>query len=363
MNSSAKSPNSPNKKIGAKFWSVFILALIGTFLYHRHQADRPTTPEAPKELNIFAFSDYFPEPLLRSFEQKHGIKVRYDVYSSNEELLAKLQAGATGYDLIVPSDYMVRTLIQLNLVQELNKEKIKNLENLAPEFQDNSYDPGAKFSVPYTWGTTGLIYDATKVKTPPESWQDIFKPEYAGRISLLDDVREVMGAMLRLEGHSANTTDQAALKLAQERLKKLKPSIKLFSSDPKQHVLNGDIWIAHVYSGDANQLMRENPNLKYVVPNEGGVIWIDNFAIPKSAPNPEMAHAFIDEMLNPETAKAITEELLYASPNQAIEKLLAEEDLLPRQIKKMKKGQLEFLEDLGTTTEYIDQLWSEARAL
>lgn len=345
-----------------KWILVLIAAIVVGVTFGLKKKTNNQTETQKRIFHLYAMSEYFPASVLKDFEQKHNVEVRYDNFASNEELLAKLQAGATGYDLIVPSDYMVRSLIGSNLLLPLDLTQIPNSKSLAAEFQNSPYDPGNKHSIPYTWGTTGLIYNSKHVKPKKESWDLVFQKEYAGHISMLDDVREVMSAMLRSEGQSANTTDDGKLKLAQQKLKKLKSNVRLFSSDPRQHLISEDIWIAHIYSGDANQLTREHPELKYFVPSEGGVIWIDTLAIPKTAPNPDLAHAFINLILDKEVAKTISDELLYASPNAAAEPLLAN-DLKPSQIKKLKKGQLEFLEDLGPANEKLDQLWTEAKTL
>lgn len=188
--------------------TLFLAFLI--FMKPRSLKETGTNTSGPtRTLHLYAMSDYFPETVIKTFEARCNCRVSYDVFSSNEELVAKLQAGATGYDVIVPSDYMVRALISGGLVQPLNKTLLPHFKNLADSFQDAPYHPQSRHSVPYTWGTTGLIYNSKKVKPKALSWELVFEKEYAGRISLLDDVREVMGAMLRIQGHSANATDEA----------------------------------------------------------------------------------------------------------------------------------------------------------
>ncbi|MDZ4676199.1 MAG: spermidine/putrescine ABC transporter substrate-binding protein [Oligoflexia bacterium] len=343
------------------FLVLFVVA--GLWAFSKYRAARiEIQSDAPKKtLHLFAMSDYFPAKVIKDFEVKNNCQVRYDNFSNNEELLAKLQAGAEGYDVIVPSDYIVRALIASKLVMELDKSKLSNYKNLANDFVEVPYDPGSKYSVPYTWGTTGLIYNTKFVKTPIESWNALFQKEYAGHISLLDDEREVLGAMLHKLGYSNNSVKKKELEEAQKLLIKLKPSIRLFASDPKQHVLSGDIWIAQIYSGDAQILMRSNPELKYVTPKEGGTVWIDTMAIPLKAHNIELAHAFINYILEAQVNKEITEELGYSSPNKAAESLISEEVLRPSHLKKIQVGHLEFLKDLGVHSEMWDQLWTEAK--
>lgn len=323
-----------------------------------------TQAEAKKQvLHLYAMSDYFPDQVIKDFEEKNNCEVRYDNFSSNEELLAKLQAGAVGYDVIVPSDYMVRALIKSNLLLELDKTKLSHLNNLSGGFVTAPFDSGNHYSVPYTWGTTGLAYNSKHVTGTVDSWNVLFDPKYKGHISLLDDEREVLGAMLYKLGFSINTTSKDQLIQAKKLLVSLKPSVRVFASDAKQHLLSGDVWIAHMYSGDAHQVMKTNPEVKYITPKEGAVVWIDTLAIPKGAKNVDLAHAFINMILDTPAAKEITEQLLYSSPNNSLEKKVAE-DLRPSYLAKMqaKVSHLEFLEDLGAGTEMWDQLWTEAKS-
>ena len=168
--------------------------------------------------------------------------------------------------------------------------------------------------------------------------------------------------MLHKLGYSNNTTNKKELEEAQKLLIQIKPGVRLFASDPKQHLLSGDIWLAQIYSGDAEQVMKTNPELKYVTPKEGGVIWIDTFAIPTSAHNSDLAYAFINNILDPQVEAMITQTLLYSSPNQAAESLIANESLRPSYLRKLKSAKLEFLKDLGTDSESWDQLWTEAKS-
>jgi spermidine/putrescine transport system substrate-binding protein len=342
---------------------LLVILIAGLWAFTKYRSARLEVQNtAPKRtLHLFAMSDYFPEKVIKDFEAKNNCEVRYDNFSNNEELLAKLQAGAEGYDVIVPSDYVVRALIAGKLITELDKSKLSNYKNLAKDFVEVPYDPGSRFSVPYTWGTTGLIYNTKFVKKPIESWNALFQKEYSGHISLLDDEREVLGAMLHKQGYSNNSTKKSELEEAQKLLIKLKPSVRLFASDPKQHILSGDVWIAQIYSGDAQILMRSNPELKYVTPKEGGTVWIDTMAIPQKAHNVDLAHAFINNILDAQVGHDITEALGYSSPNKAAESMISEEVLKPSYLKKIQVGHLEFLKDLGADSEKWDQLWTEAK--
>ncbi len=315
----------------------------------------------PQTLHLFAMSDYMPSEVIQSFEKKFNAKIKYDNFSNNEEMLAKFQSGAKGYDVIIPSDYMIRALVEGGYLVDLDHSKLPNLKNIAKEFVDTPYDPKNKHTVPYTWGTTGLIYNSKLVKESITSWKQLADPKYKGKVALLDDSREVFGAMLRSAGHSCNSTKTDDLRAAQAELIKIKPSVRLFSSDPKQHVLSGDIWIAQIYSGDAFQINKKKPELRYVVPKEGATVWVDTLAIPKSARNTELAYAFLNYLLDPVIGAKVTEELGYASPNKAAEKKIKDKTLKAQNIVKLGASKLEFLKDLGSSADQIDQLWTEAK--
>jgi spermidine/putrescine transport system substrate-binding protein len=345
------------------FILVFAVAAVWGFAkYKSAKLELAQATMHKQTLHLFAMSDYFPANVIKEFESKNNCEVRYDNFSSNEELLAKLQAGATGYDVIVPSDYMVQALIANKLITSLDKAKIPNFHNLGKDFVQVPFDPGSHYSVAYTWGTTGLIFNTKFVKGDIDSWDVLFKKEYSGHISILDDEREVLGAMLQKLGYSVNTTNKTELLAAQKLLISLKPHVRLFASDPKQHLLSGDVWISQIYSGDAHQVMKTNPELHYVVPKEGGIVWIDTLAIPQRAQHEDLAYAFINTILDPSVAAILTEQLLYSSPNQAADALITDEKLRSNFLRKLSVGHLEFLKDLGANGEAWDQLWTEAKS-
>lgn len=336
------------------------ILLFANFLRNIHAKDNARGNQCT--LTLYAMSNYFPETVLKSFEQVQNCKVRYDNFSNNEELLAKLQAGVKGYDVIVPSDYTVRLLIAGNLLLELDKTLVPNLKNISGDFLNAPYDEGGKHTVPYSWGTTGLIFNSKMIKEPVDTWDVLFRDEYAGHVSLLDDQREVMGALLKKLGYSTNSQNTREVTEAKNLLIKLKPKVRVFSSDPKQHLLSGDIWIAHIYSGDARQLTNTNPDFQYVVPREGGVIWADTMAIPRGAKNVTLAHAFINHVLDAQNARITSEELMYSSPNAVIESMVELDFLKPSYIHKLPLNLLEYLQDLGAATTVWNQMWIEAKS-
>lgn len=278
----------------------------------------PTTPPAVSDtLNLYAWSEYVPQQMLDDFSTKYGIKVNYDTYSSNEEMLAKLQAGASGYDVIIPSDYTVAIMIKQDMLEQIDVTKLSNFGNLDPRFTNRDYDPGNKYTIPYQWGTSGLVYDKTTVPSEPKSWSDLWDPAYKGRLVLLDDEREVMGMALRVLGFDPNTTKEDELNQAEQKLIELKPNILKFDSDaPETAIISGEAFAGMVYNGNASLALAEDPNVVYICPTEGCSIWFDNLAIPKGAPHKDAALLFLDWVLDKNESVLITVEFPYSNPNK-----------------------------------------------
>lgn len=275
------------------------------------------------ELSLYTWTNYVDPPLVEAFMTQTGIRVTYDIFNSNEIMLATFQAGkGSAYSILYPSDYKVEEMIELGFLSELDHTRIDGLSNILPQFQNSAYDPGNRHSIPISWGTTGLIYDADRLNPGPEDWNFLWEnlDKLERRITLLDDVREVMGATLRSLGYSYNSTNPQQIKQAYERLVVLKPAIASFNTDAwKEQLLAGDLVLAMVYSADAVRLTKDNPdrNLKYVIPKSGTSLWSDTIVMPKTAPNPEAAYAWINYMLQPSVAAQITQRQYFATPNQA----------------------------------------------
>jgi len=256
--------------------------------------------------------------MLDDFSKKYGITVNYDTYSSNEELLAKLQAGATEYDVIQPSDYIIAPLIMDGMLAPIDVTQLSNFKNLDPRLINRDYDPGNKYSVPYQWGTTALIYDKTKVPSEPKSWIDLWNPAYESRLVFLDDEREVLAMALEILGYDRNSTSEAELTQAEQKLIELKPNILLFDSDaPESVIITGEAWAGMVYNGNATLAFQENPNVEYICPTEGCTIWFDNLAILNGAPHKDAAMLFLDWVLDAQQSALISTEFGYLSPNKA----------------------------------------------
>jgi spermidine/putrescine-binding protein len=322
-------------------------------------------------VNFYNWTDYIDPELLTMFEEECGVKVIYDTFSSNEDLLAKLQAGASGYDLIVPSDYMITIMIQLELLRELDHANLPNLVNLAERFRNTPYDPGNRYSVPYQWGTAGIGYDLDVVGEVPTSLAALFDPEqaqkYAGRISLLNDSREVIGAALKYLGYSLNSTDPAQLEEAKQVILAIKPYLATFDSDTYSDLLvSGETVIGLAWNGGVYQAIFDNEerNLGFSFPDEGDTIFTDNLAIPKSAPNPYTAEVLINYLLEAEHAAMITNVTYYASPNEAALPYINDEvkddpGIFPPE-EALGKG--EFIIDVGEATQLYERIWTEIKS-
>lgn len=288
------------------------------------------------DLALYNWSEYIDDEQLAEFQSEFGVGLTQDTFDSNEAMQAVVSQGNSGYDVIMPSDYMVGIMASAGNLQPLNAAAIPNLSNLDPEFADRPFDPGNVFSAPYQVGTTGIAVDTDVVGTDfPRSWGLIFDPaisdQYSGKITLLNDPREVLGAALKYLGHSVNTTDQGQLDEAKDLVAAAKSNLAAFDTDSADELLvSGETAIAHGYSGDMfGQIIEtDDPDrYEYFVPQEGGVRWIDNMAITFDAPHPCTAHTFINWLLDGEQGAALTNFNYYDTPNAAAVAGL-DEDLL-----------------------------------
>ena len=289
----------------------------------------PAVKGSADQLFIYTWAGYTDNALLNRFAEKTGIRVVADVFSSNEEMLARLQAGgARAYSIIYPSDYMVVQMTELGLLSPLDHSSLGGLDRLKKQFQNPVYDPGNRYSVPLSWGTTGLIYNTEQLKEAPEDWNYLWehKQELARRMTLASDVREVMGAALRMLGYSLNSTNQEQVKQAYEKLVELKPAIASFTTDAwRPQMLTGDLKVAMCYSSDANEVISDNDKLKYVVPKSGSSLWTDTLVIPKGSPNPEAAYKWINFLLQADVAASLVERLSFSTPSEDAFSLLTPE--------------------------------------
>ena len=326
--------------------------------------DKSKESKSDKVLNIYSWADIYSPELITAFEKKYNCKVNYDVFANNEELLAKIQAGGAQYDLIQPSDYMVATMIKLGLLEELNSDKIPNVKKRNTLFKKPPYDPEGKYSVVYTWGITGIVYNTKYVKEIPTSWADLWKPEYKGRTILLNDSREVIGIGLKKNGFSNSSKDANEIKVAVEDIKKLATNILAFDTDTvKQKFIAEEAWIGTMWSGDAIFANRDNKNLEFVVPKENVTIWADNLAIPKGAKHKELAQEFINFVFDKEQSIKNYEAIGYINPDKDALELHSEayrnNPIVKTSLAAIPKG--EWLVDVGEQLPLYDRYWTEIK--
>jgi spermidine/putrescine-binding protein len=329
----------------------------------------PTALPLAKELHVFNWSEYIDLQIYADFEAEYGVHVVEDTFASNEDLLAKLQAGATGYDIIVPSDYMVAIMIEIDLLAELDLDNIPNFANIDPKFKDPPYDPGNKYSVPYQWGTTGIGYNSEAFDEAPDSWTYLLDPEvasqYAGQISMLNDARETIGAALKYLGYSLNTTNEQELEEAKQVLIRQKEWVKTYDSEQYEDLIAADeLLLAHGWSGDFFMAAEEDERIWYVIPSEGAVIWADNLCIPRSSKNQYTAEVFINYLLRPEVGAMISNFTWYASPNKAAEEFIDPEILEEPAIYPPPEvmAKLEWIRDVGDALPLYERIWTEVKA-
>ena len=319
---------------------------------------------AQQVVNIYNWADYLDEEVLRDFEREYGIRVIYNVFSNNEELHARLRAGATGYDLIFPSDYMAQVLIEEGLLQPIPREAIPNIVHIDERFLNPPFDPGNQYTVPYFWGTTGIGVNTRYVEEPYDTWDILWDPKYRGRIAMLNDPRETFAVALKRMGASINSRDLAELEAARDMLVEQKPLVLTYDSDNTEHLLaSGEVWLAHGYSGDVLMAVDENPDIVYVVPREGSSLWMDVMAIPKGARNVDGALKLINFLLRPDVAARLSEAIRYPSPNRSSWELTSEEVMNDPMIHPPAEvfDRLEWLEDLGEFATVVDRLWTEVK--
>lgn len=278
-------------------------------------------------LTIYNWGDYVDPDLLKKFEKESGIKVIYQTFDSNEAMMTKIEQGGTTFDIAVPSDYAISKMREENLLIPLDKAKLPNMKYLNPRFMDLSFDPGNKYSMPYFWGTLGIIYNKEMIQDIPfTSWNDLWRPELKNQILLIDGAREVMGLGLNSLGFSLNSTDEVQLQEALMKLKEMTPNVKAIVGDEIKILMAGnEAGVAVTFSGEAAEMLDQNEDLEYVIPKEGSNLWFDNMVIPKTAKNVDGAHKFINFMLKPENAAQNAEYVGYATPNEAAVKLLPKE--------------------------------------
>jgi spermidine/putrescine transport system substrate-binding protein len=332
------------------------------------QSAAPTPAPSPEaELNVYNWLDYIGEGVIESFEDKYGVKVNYDLFDDIYAAYEVLGDDGAGYDVSFPIGVDLPDFIARGVVQPLDHSLIPNLVNLGAEWADPGYDPGNAHSVPYVWWTTGVGYDTTKITEPPTSSNALWDPRWSGHISMMDDYQETFGLTLIQQGHSANTTNTAELDQALARLQEQKPLVRTYTNDTVTTMAAGDVWIGMIWGSDVYQisLEREDENIAYYIPDEGGVRGSDTMAIYSGAQHPIAAHLFINHMLDAEVSAANTNYIGYMGPNAAAMEFISP-DILADPAVNPAEAILENLEELldlpnAVDDEYLSR-WETLRA-
>jgi spermidine/putrescine-binding protein len=334
-------------------------------------------PELAAELSVYNWDDYIDEELLDAYEEEYGVDIIYDTFASNEDLLAKLQAGATGYDVIFPSDYMVSQMIELDLLAEIDTNDMPNFANISDEFRDAPFDPDNAHCVPYQWGTTGIGYRAGYEffeENEPVSWAYIFDPEMLEQyaedgVNVLNDQRELLASALFYLGYSPNTTEESELEEARDLILNAKPYWKTFNSEDYDDALlvPDEVVISQGWSGDVATAYWntydeevEDGNWYYTIPEEGAIKWLDNICIPAATERYDTAVHFVNYLLDAENGAAITNYTYYASPNEAATEFIEAEVLEDPSIYPPDdvRQRLEWLEEVGDAVFLYDEMWT-----
>ncbi|MEK3799049.1 ABC transporter substrate-binding protein [Peribacillus sp. FSL H8-0477] len=304
------------KKLLQAFVPILIVSIVLLFVISSLNSSQGYSSK--NKLTIYNWGDYIDADLIEQFEKEAGITVVYETFDSNEAMMTKIEQGGTAYDVAVPSEYMIDKMIQEDLLLPLDHEKLSNLNNIDDRFMDLPFDPKNKYSIPYFWGTVGIVYNSKMLgDIEINSWSDLWDPRLKNEILLVDGAREVMGMGLNSLGYSLNDLNQDHLNEAKKKLDTLMPNVKAIVGDESRMLLeNEEASIGLVWSGVASEIMAENEDLEFVVPKEGSNLWFDNMVIPKTAKNVEAAHQFINFMLDAEVAAQNTEYVSYATPNK-----------------------------------------------
>lgn len=317
-----------------------------------------------RKINFFVWGEYTSRSIFEEFTAQTGISVVESNFASNEELLAKIQAGADGYDLIIPSDYMVTVMTQLDLLAPLDLTAIPNAKNLDPELMGQPHDPTNKWSLPYSWALTGIVYNQEKVKPAISSYRELYtREDIKHRFSILDDNREAIAGILKSNGHSVNATDSVTIEETKQSLLAVKKRIREFSSTPSSQLEQGDLLAAQIYSNEALRLSTKYPKFKFVIPSDGFTMAIDNMAIPKNSRRKALAQQLMNFLLSPEVNLKFSSELMVAPVVSGLYQKLPEKLKSQETMGSLTKitPKAETIRDIGEATKKYDRIWTEVK--
>lgn len=321
--------------------------------------------QAKGEVNVYNWGEYIDMDLLGRFEKETGIKVNYKTYESNEQMYSVLRQGGVSYDVVIPSDYMISRMIDEDMLETLDYTNIPNFEKIDESLKGMTYDPENKYTVPYMWGTVGIIYNPAVVGEV-DSWKALFDPANKGQILMFDNSRDAMGIALKYLGYSLNTTDETHLNEAFELLNQQKPILQGYVMDQIFDKLeSGEAAIGPYYAGDYLTMAESNPDLKFCIPKEGSNVFVDAMCILKGAANKANAEAFINFMSDAESSAKNSEFIGYTSPNVDAKEILAPDELM-EQVMYPSSDVLARCEAFTTlpqaTLDYYDAMWVKLKS-
>ncbi|MCY6371421.1 ABC transporter substrate-binding protein [Clostridium ganghwense] len=318
-----------------------------------------------KVLNVYNWGDYMDESVLKDFEKEYGIKVNYEVYDTNENMYTKVKNGGSNYDICIPSDYMITKMINEDMLEKIDFNNISSYKQIGDKFKNLAFDPKNEYSVPYMWGTFGIIYNSKMVKEPVDSWNILWDEKYKGEILMFNSLRDTISISLKRLGYSMNSTNPNEIEKAKQELVKQKPLVRAYVVDEvKDMMVQEEAALAVVWAGDAMTMMKRNPDLKYVIPKEGSNMWFDNIVIPKGSKHKKEAELFIDFLTRADIAKKNADYIGYSTPNTETYKMLDED------IKNSKTAypddealkECEVFINLGNNIKLYDDAWTEIKA-
>ncbi len=324
--------------------------------------------EDSNKLYVYNWGEYIEPEVLDLFEAETGIEVIYDEFETNESMYSKISAGAALYDLVCPSDYMISKMIAEDLLHPINWDNIPNKEHIGAQYweQTKGFDPTLSYSVPYCWGTVGILYNNTLVDEPIDEWKDLWDPKYTDEVLMQDSVRDAFMVALMMLGYSANATNDAELVAAKDALIEQKPIVQAYVIDQvRDKMISGEAAIGVIYSGEALYTQMENPDLTYVIPKEGTNVWVDSWVIPKNARNKENAEKFIDFLCRPDIALMNFDYITYPTPNLSAWEMIEDEEIKysPVFFPNLEDYHLEVYQYLGeeVDTRY-NNLWKQVKS-
>ncbi|HEX3027706.1 MAG TPA: ABC transporter substrate-binding protein [Clostridia bacterium] len=316
-------------------------------------------------IKVYNWGDYIDKSVIDQFEKEYDIKVSYSDFATNEEMYAKMKAGGTDYDVAIPSDYMIKKMEDENMLEKINLKNVPNYRYIEPRFKNLNFDPDNEYSVPYMWGTVGILYNKSMVKEPVDSWNILWNKKYSKQIFMLDSQRDSIGITLKLLGYSLNSKSEKELEAAKKKLIKQKPLVLAYVGDEvKDKMIGNEAALAVVWSGDAVYMKRENKDLEYVIPKEGSNLWFDSMVVLKGTKHKKEAEKFVNFMCRTDIALKNAKYIGYATPqNEAKAKLpkkLTQDKTLYPEFDDLKD--CEVFSDLSDTIKLYDRIWTEVQS-